>query len=195
MERHIMYEREKRTPLELASDPKEFANTYAELCGVIPIDDLVDLYRKAFPEPPMDYETMRKAAAGREASWNGVCETWRHEDVEALLDVRVSRPDRPRRDDMRFYIAHHTSRVVLRASTMIDVNSNSAYEDAEFLMIYTYPPGPRDYDPFRDEPDPNVLLAMEKVYRELPLWGLNGWNQEEVRAQMLEKTRNEKSLP
>lgn len=65
MERHIMYEREKRTPLELASDPKEFANTYAELCGVIPIDDLVDLYRKAFPELPMDYETMRKAAAGR----------------------------------------------------------------------------------------------------------------------------------
>lgn len=280
MGRHIMYEREKRTPLELASDPKAFANTYAELCGVIPIDDLVDLYRKAFPELPMDYETMRKAAAGRAASWNGVCETWTHEDVEyalaapfsdaghaewffyyikhndwehmdrykkelpqeleherelraelverhrahpikeltfdelvrghralieeaccvkrlveALLDVRVSRPDRPRRDDMRFYIAHHTNRVVLRASTMIDVSSNSAYEDAEFLMIYTYPPGPRDYDPFRDEPDPNVLLAMEKVYRELPLWGLNGWNQEEVRAQMLEKARNEKSLP
>lgn len=115
--------------------------------------------------------------------------------VEALLDVRVSRPDRQRRDDMRFYVAHHTNRVVLRASTMIDVSSNSAYEDAEFLMIYTYPPGPRDYDPFRDEPDPNVLLAMEKVYRELPLWGLNGWNQEEVRAQMLEKARNEKSLP
>ena len=49
------------------------------------------------------------------------------------------------------------------------------------------PPGPRDYDPFRDEPDPNVLLAMEKVYRELPLWGLNGWNQEEVRQQMFER--------
>lgn len=94
MERHIMYEREKRTPLELASDPKAFANTYAELCGVIPIDDLVDLYRKAFPELPMDYETMCKAAAGRAASWNGVCETWTHEDVEALLDVRVSRPVR-----------------------------------------------------------------------------------------------------
>ena len=115
--------------------------------------------------------------------------------VEALLDVRVSRPDRPRRDDMRFYIAHHTNRVVLRASTMIDVSSNSAYEDAEFLMIYTYPPGPRDYDPFRDEPDPNVLLSMEKVYRELPLWGLNGWNQEEIRAQMFEKMLNEKSAP
>lgn len=75
MERHIMYEREKRAPLELASDPKAFANTYAELCGVIPIDDLVGLYRKAFPELPMDYETMRKAAAGRAASWNGACST------------------------------------------------------------------------------------------------------------------------
>lgn len=28
---------------------------------------------------------------------------------------------------------------------------------------------------------------MEKVYRELPLWGLNGWNQEEVRQQMFER--------
>ena len=35
-------------------------------------------------------------------------------------------------------------------------------------------------DPFRDEPDPNVLLVTEKFYRELPLWGLNSRSQEEV---------------
>lgn len=39
----------------------------------------------------------------------------------------------------------------------------------------------------RQRPGAEVLLAMEKVSRELPLWGLNGWSQEEVRAQMLER--------
>ena len=273
MEQHIMYEREQHTPFEVASDPEAFADTYAELCGIIPIDDLVDLYHKAFPELPMDYETMREAAALRRPAFQGVCETWTDDDdveyalagafsdaghaewffyyikhndwehmdryekelpqeleherelraelakrhrahpikelsfdelvkghtalienadcvkrlVEALLDVRVSRPDHPKREGERFYIAHNVNRVARMTSTMIDINGNRAYEDAQFLMIDTYPPGPRDYDPFRDEPDPNVLLAMEKVSRELPLWGLNGWSREEVRAQMLER--------
>lgn len=280
MEQRIMSERNEHTPLEVASDPESFADTYAELCGVIPIDDLINLYVRTFPELPMDYETMRKAASLRPASWNGTCKTWTHEGVEyalasafsdaghaewffyhikhndwehmdryekelpqeleherelraelvkrhrahpireltfdelvmghsalveeapcvkrlveALLDVRISRPDRPRKSEERFYIAHNVKRVARLASTMIDVNSNRAYEDAQFLMIYTYPLGPRDYDPFRDEPDSNVLLAMEKVYRELPLWGLNGWNQEEVRAQMLERMQNERLAP
>ena len=65
MEQHIMYERERHTPFEVASDPEAFADTYAELCGIIPINDLVDLYHKAFPELPMDYATMREAAAQR----------------------------------------------------------------------------------------------------------------------------------
>lgn len=280
MQHHIMYERAQHAPLEVASDPEAFADTYAELCGIIPIDDLVELYVKAFPELPMDYETMRGAAAQRPASWNGVCKTWTHEGVEyalaaafsdsghaewffynikhndfehmdryekelpaeleherelraklvkrhlahpikeltfdelvkghpalieeapctqrlieELLAIRLGRKDRARKDTERFRIAQEVNRSALIASTMIDVNGNRAYEDAEFLMIYTYPLGPRDYDPFRDEPDPNVLLATEKVYRELPLWGLNGWNQEEIRAQMFERMRNEKSAP
>lgn len=113
--------------------------------------------------------------------------------IEELLAIRLGRKGRAEKDEERFKIAQEVNRSALIASTMIDVNGNSAYEDAEFLMIYTYPPGPRDYDPFRDEPDPNVLLAMEKVYRELPLWGLNGWNQEEVRAQEIERMRAERS--
>ena len=272
MQHHIMYERAQHTPFEVASDPESFADTYAELCGIIAIDDLIRLYARTFPELPMDYETMREAAAQRPASWNGACETWTHEGVEyalasafsdsghaewffyhikhndwehmdryekelpaelererelraelverhrarpikeltfdelvkghpalieeapctqrlieELLAIRLGRGDQAEKDVERLRIAQEVNRSALIASTMIDVNGNRAYEDAEFLMIYTYPPGPRDYDPFRDEPDPNVLLAMEKVYRELPLWGLNGWNQEEVRQQTFER--------
>ena len=281
MEQHIMYEREQHTPFEVASDPEAFADTYAELCGVIPVDDLVNLYRKAFPELPMDYATMREAAAERPASWNGTCKTWSDEDdveyalasafsdaghaewffyyikhndwehmdryekelpqeleherelraelakrhrahpikeltvdelakghpalseeapcvkrlTNKLLEIRLSRKDRAKKNLERLRVAQEVNRVARLASTMIDVDSNRAYEDAQFLMIYTYPPGPRDYDPFRDEPDPNVLLATEKVYRELPLWGLNGWSQEEVRKQMLERMRSGYSEP
>lgn len=276
MKRHIMHEREQHTPFEVASDPEAFADTYAELCGIIPIDSLVDLYHKAFPELPMDYSTMCEAAAGRPVSWNGTCGTWsdgdgveyalasafsdaghaewffyyiKHNDWEhmdrykkelpqeleherelraelarrhrthpikeltvdelakghsalieeapcvkrltdELLNIRVSRKDRAKKDLERFRVAQEVQRVARLASTMIDVSSYRAYEDAQFLMIFTYPPGPRDYDPFRDEPDPNVLLATEKVYRELPLWGLNGWSQEEVRQKELERMRN-----
>lgn len=68
MKQRIMFERSEHTPFEVASDPEAFADTYAELCGVIPIDDLVELYVKAFPELPMGYETMREAAAQRPAS-------------------------------------------------------------------------------------------------------------------------------
>ena len=76
MEQHIMYERERHTPFEVASDPEAFADTYAELCGIIPIDDLVDLYHKAFPELPMDYATMREAAAqqGLPRAPDGLCD-------------------------------------------------------------------------------------------------------------------------
>lgn len=279
MKPHIMYERGRHTPFEVASDPEAFADTYAELCGIISIDDLINLYGKAFPELPMDYSVMREAAARRPASWNGACETWadvdgveyalatafsdaghaewffyhiKHNDWEhmdryerelpqeleherelraelvkrhraypvkeltfdelakghpalieeapcvkrlanALLDIRVSRKDHSKRNGEQFCITHNVKRVACLVATMIDVSSSHACEDAQFLMIYTYPPGPRDYDPFRDEPDPNVLLAMEKVYQELPLWGLNGWSQEEMRRQELESMRNEGS--
>ena len=268
MEQHIMYERERHTPFEVASDPEAFADTYAELCGIVPIGDLVGLYQKAFPDIPMNYATMREAAAQRPASWNGTCGTWsdeshveyalsaalsdaghaewffyyiKHNDwehmsryerelpqelenarqlraelvrrhqkhpikeltfdtlakghqclieeapcvrrlVDTLLGLRMQRPDHPNQKNERGYIAHHARRVAAIASTVIDPSAGSAYEDARFLMIYTYPPGPRNYDPFHDEPDPGVLLAMEKVYRELPLWGLNGWSQEEVQG-------------
>lgn len=60
MKPHIMFERNEHAPLEVASDPESFANTYAGLCGVIPIDDLVNLYVRTFPEQPKDYKTMRK---------------------------------------------------------------------------------------------------------------------------------------
>ena len=281
MKRHIMHERERHAPFEVASDPEAFADTYAELCGIIPIDDLVDLYHKAFPELPMDCSTMCEAAAGRPASWNGTCGTWsdsdgveyalasafsdaghaewffyyiKHNDwehldrykkelpqeleherelraelaqrhhaqpikeltfdelvkghpaliIEApcvkrladeLWDIRISRKGRTRKDLEQFKITQEVNRAARLASTMIDVGNNRAYEDAQFLMIFTYPPGPRDYDPFCDEPDPNVLLAMERVYRELPLWGLNGWSQEEVLQQELERMRNGYSEP
>lgn len=281
MEQHIMYEREHHAPFEVASDPEAFADTYAELCGIIPVDDLVNLYRKAFPELPMDYATMREAAAERPASWNGTCKTWSDEDdveyalasafsdagraewffyhikhtdwehmdryekelpkeleherklraelakrhcahpikelnfedlvkghqilieeapcvkrlMDKLLEIRLGREDRAKKDLERLRIAQEVKRVARLASTMINASSNRAYEDAQFLMIYTYPSGPRDYDPFRDEPDSNVLLATEKVYRELPLWGLNGWSQEEVRQQELERMRNGRSEP
>ena len=115
--------------------------------------------------------------------------------TDELLDIRVSRKDRAKKDLERFGMAQEVNRIARLASTMIDVSSYHAYEDAQFLMIYTYPPGPRDYDPFRDEPDPTVLLATEQVYRELPLWGLNGWSQEEVREQMLERMRSGYSEP
>lgn len=276
MKHSITYEQNQRTPLEVASDPKVFADTYAELCGVIPIDSLVSLYSKAFPNLPMSYATMREAAAQRSASWNGVCETWSDEDdveyalsaafsdaghaewffyyikhndwehmdrykkelpqelererelraelakrhrsypikeltvdelvkghralieeapctqrlIEELLTIRLSRKDRAKKDLERFQITQEVNRVAHLASTTIDTNSNRAYEDAEFLMIYTYPTGPRNYDLFRDEPDANVLLATEKVYRELPLWGFNGWSQEEMRQQELERMRS-----
>lgn len=276
MKRRIMHERKQHTPFEVASDPEAFADTYAELCGVIPIDDLVDLYRKAFPELPMDYETMRGAAAGRLASWNGTCRTWsdsdgveyalagafsdaghaewffyhiKHNDwehidryekelpqeleherelradlakrhhaqpikeltfdelvkghpalideapcvkrlVDELCDICINRKGHAKKDLDRFELTQEANRVAQLASTMIDIRNYRAYEEAQFLMIFTYPPGPRDYDPFRDEPDPNVLLATEKVYRELPLWGLNGWSQEEVRQKELERMRD-----
>ena len=281
MKRHIMHERERHAPFEVASDPEAFADTYAELCGIIPIDSLVDLYHKAFPELPMDYSTMCEAAAERPASWNGTCRTWsgsdgveyalasafsdaghaewffyyiKHNDWEhmdrykkelpqeleherelraelaqrhhaqpikeltfdelvkghpalineapcvkrladELWDIRISRKGRAKKDLDQFEITHEVNKAARLASTMIDVGSNRAYEDAQFLMIFTYPSGPRDYDPFRDEPDPNVLLAMEKVYRELPLWGLNGWSQEEVLQQELEQMRSGCSEP
>ena len=281
MEHHIMNEREKHTPFEIASDPEAFADAYAELCGIVPVKDLVNLYQITFPALTMDYATMREAAAQRSASWNGTCKTWSDEDgveyalaeafsdaghaewffyyikhndwehmdrykkelpqeleherelraelakrhrahpikgltvdelakghsalieeapcvkrlTDELLNIRVSRKDRAKKDLERFRIAQEVKRVARLASTMIDASSYRAYEDAQFLMIYTYPPGPRDYDPFRDEPDPNVLLATEQVYRELPLWGFNGWSQEEVREQMLERMRSGHSEP
>lgn len=106
--------------------------------------------------------------------------------VEELLKVRMRRQDRPKkRATERSVIASRVSSRMLLATTLIDVGNSRAYEDAQYLMTYTFPRGSRDFDPLRDEPDPKVLLAAEVAYRELPLWGLNGWSQNEVRQQEL----------
>lgn len=49
MQHHIMYERAQHTPFEVASDPEAFADTYAELCGVIPIDGPGGAVRQGIP--------------------------------------------------------------------------------------------------------------------------------------------------
>lgn len=86
----IMHERDEHPPLEVATDPEAFADTYAELCGVISIDELVRLYGDVFPDFAMDHPTMRRAAAGRAASWDATCRTWRHEGVEYALAEGLS---------------------------------------------------------------------------------------------------------
>lgn len=86
----IMHERDEHPPLEVATDPEAFADTYAELCGVISIDELVRLYGDVFPDFAMDHPTMRRAAAGRTASWDATCRTWRHEGVEYALAEGLS---------------------------------------------------------------------------------------------------------
>lgn len=263
----------EHTPYEIASDPESFADTYAELCCLVPIDELVRLHRRQFPELNMDRDTMREAATQRPAGWSGPCNVWEHEGVEyaqaaavsnsghsewffyhlkhnyydqigdynkllpkelereqhyrehlvklhgnrpikeltfdqlvsghrdlivknpsvgrlvdALVALRTQRPDHPRERDERFYLEYLTHHEAELVSTMSDLTFYDAYERAAFLMIYTFKPGPRDYDPFKDEPDAQVLLATEVMFRSLPLWGLNGWSLEEVRAQELEKS-------
>lgn len=106
--------------------------------------------------------------------------------VDELLKVRMRRQDRPKkRATERSIIVSRVSSRMLLATTLIDVGNSRAYEDAQYLMTYTFPRGSRDFDLLRDEPDPKVLLAAEVAYRELPLWGLNGWSQNEVRQQEL----------
>lgn len=106
--------------------------------------------------------------------------------VEELLKVRMRRPDRPKkRATERGLISSKVGSRMRLASTMIDVENSRAYEDAQHLMTFTFPKGSCDFDPLRDEPDPKVLLAAEVAYRELPLWGLNGWSQSETRLREL----------
>lgn len=247
MQHHIMYERAQHAPLEVASNPEAFADTYAELCGIIPIDALVELYVKAFPERPMDHEIMREAAAQRRASWNGTCKTWTHDGVEyalaspfsdaghaewffyhikhndfehmdrydkelpaelehkwelraelvkrhlahpikeltfnelvkghpalieeapctqrpieELLAIRLGRKDRAKKDMERFRIVQEVNRTALIASTMIDVSSNRAYEDAEFLMIYTFRPARGTMTPSATSPIPTSFSPWRR---------------------------------
>lgn len=142
---------------------------------------------EARPVKELTLDQLARGRAQRIGSAHGVKRL-----VEELLKVRMRRTDTPkRRATERGIIAAHVGSLACLASTAIDVGSSRAYEDAQRLMVYTFPEGSCDFDPFRDEPDPKVLLAAEVAYRELPLWGLNGWSQSEVRRQELDALRDD----
>lgn len=142
-------------------------------------------HHEAHPVKELTLEELAQGRLQRIMSCPGVTRL-----VDELLRVRMRRPDRPkRRVTERGFITVCAGRRMCLASTMIDIGNSRAYEDAQHLMTCTFPQGSCDFDPLRDEPDPKVLLAAEVAYRELPLWGLNGWSQNEVREQELADVR------
>lgn len=73
-----------------AREAARFADAYAERCGLIPMELLLELYQETFPDSRMSYGHLRCAAAGRDAGSFGTCGIWEQAGCEYALAASLS---------------------------------------------------------------------------------------------------------